>query len=84
MPGLDSRVTIEQDGEINNPTAKSTISAVSMAEKRRLGRAYQKGKPLEEVVAAEMTRIRQAFDVRLGEHTEDLVAKIGRGESIGD
>ena len=72
------------DGDIINPATMSVISAVSPSEKRRLGRAYQKDKPLEEVVASEMARIRQAFDVRLVEHTEDLVAKVGRGEAIGE
>ena len=88
MPGLDSNANIaqgEQDlADINNPVSKSVISTVSPSEKRRLGRVYEKEKPLSEVVAAEMTRIRQAFDVRLGEHTEDLVAKVGRGEPIGE
>lgn len=87
MPG-DINVTRSNagdlDGDIINPATMSVISAVSPSEKRRLGRAYQKDKPLEEVVASEMARIRQAFDVRLVEHTEDLVAKVGRGEAIGE
>ena len=87
VPAMDSNVTMQTQGEHDigdNQATKSVISAVSPSEKRRLGRVYQKDKPLEEIVAAEMTRIRQAFDTRLVEHTEDLVAKVGRGEAIGE
>ena len=88
MPGgVDgSNITVNTHGDsnIHDAASRSIISAASPSEKRRLGRVYSKDKPLEDVVANEIGRIRQAFDTRLVDHTEDLVAKVGRGESIGE
>eukprot|EP00354_Favella_ehrenbergii_P002318 CAMPEP_0170455898 /NCGR_PEP_ID=MMETSP0123-20130129/3709_1 /TAXON_ID=182087 /ORGANISM="Favella ehrenbergii, Strain Fehren 1" /LENGTH=128 /DNA_ID=CAMNT_0010719189 /DNA_START=751 /DNA_END=1137 /DNA_ORIENTATION=- len=83
MQGVDSQLTMQmgeqQEAGLVDPASKLALTASSPEEKRRIGKVYQKGQPLEDVVASEMTRIRQAFDVRLGEHTEDLVQKVTSG-----
>ena len=85
MHGADSKGDIQTTGDHDDIAgAQSKTLNVSPSERRRLGRPYSKDKALEDVVASEMSRIRQAFDVRLGEHTEDLVGKVSRGEGIGE
>ena len=71
-----------QGGDPNNPASKTNM--LTPMEKRKLGKMYRKDQALEEVVASEMSRVRQAFDVRLGEHTEELVTKVNSGEAIGE
>jgi len=50
-----------------------SVVSIAPSEKRRIGKVYKKEEPLERVVAAEMARIRQAFDAKLVDHTEELV-----------
>ena len=43
---------------------------------------YAKDHPLDKVVATEMARIQQAFDRKVVDHTEELVAKVQKGEPL--
>jgi len=85
MQGVGGTAAITTAGENDEKAvAQSVTFTASREERRRVGRPHSKDKPLEDVVASEMSRIRQAFDVRLVEHTEDLIGKVGRGEAIGE
>ena len=57
-------------------------ATLTASEKKRVGKVYQKDQPLDAVVAAEMARIRQAFDKRVVDHTEELVNKVQTGQPL--
>ena len=46
------------------------------SERKRIGKIHAADATLNDVVANEMARIRQAFDKRVVEHTEELVTKV--------
>ena len=55
---------------------------MSASEKKRVGKVYNSSDPIDKVVAAEMARIRQAFDRKVVDHTEELVQKVQKGEPL--
>lgn len=54
----------------------------SVSEQKRIGKVYAKDAKLDQVVAAEMARIQQAFDRKVVDHTEELVGKVQKGEPL--
>ena len=54
------------------------------SEKKRIGKIHAADATLNDVVANEMARIRQAFDKRVVEHTEELVTKVQKGEPLSN
>ena len=52
------------------------------SERKRIGKVHAADSPLNDVVATEMARIRQAFDRKVVEHTEEMVSKVQKGEPL--
>ena len=82
MDGAASnRMFTAEDEQSRLPNQMSQAS-VSPSEARRVGKVHSKEARIEEVVAKEMDRIRQAFDRRVVDHTEELVTKVQSGQPL--
>lgn len=54
----------------------------TVSERKRIGKVHAADSTLNDVVANEMARIRQAFDKKVVEHTDEMVTKVQKGEPL--
>ena len=83
--GQESQVTAGGDilaSHQHNNSSALRGTTISASEKKRIGKVYQKDQALDQVVAAEMARIRQAFDKRVVDHTDELLTKVQSGQPL--
>ena len=75
MGSVSGPFTGEEEGKdtSQNPSAQMERTA---SERKRIGKIHATDSSLNDVVATEMARIRQAFDRRVVEHTEEMVTKV--------
>ena len=77
-----NQMTVEDETRGSVAPGASTMEVLTNSEKKRVGKVYQKDAPLDQVIATEMARIRQAFDKRVVDHTEELVTKVQSGQPL--
>ena len=74
------------DGQMGTASIAAKQSRHSMdmdpEEAKRVGKVYARDASINDVVAAEMKRIQQAFDRKVVDHTEELVQKVAKGEPL--
>ena len=60
----------------------TAMQSASLVDLRRVGKIYSPDEDVKNVIAAEMTRIYKAFDVKLTEHTEHCVNTVNSGKPL--